>query len=492
MLRGVRLQIVAVIAGAFLYAPALALTAEAAQFQFSPSTVTTVVGKPFTVTINISSDKVYNAGSATLKYDPSALSASRIVKDGSAFSIWAVEPAISASAGTITFEGGHTAPISGDKKVIQVTFAAKKEGSTSIAVSKGSILAGDGSGADMYQASGPLAVTVGPGGYTDPAPSAAPDTTSSSDNTGGTDLPELPIITSTTHPSEDVYSGATTAKFTWELPLDVSVVRAEVDQSTSTIPKQSYDPAIAEKEFRDFKEGVNYLHLRYKNATGWGPTAHRKFMVDRVAPLEFTVTATVPEKENNVTLAFTTSDELSGLASYEIVLDGGQAKKISLAEVKDGKYPLLAVPNGSHSAKIIAYDVGGNKREAEAAFMVNAPIKADAPAADAQTSSVWPMIGIALLFAAIGGLIGIIWYERNAFKQEKFLTKREADEVRDRIASVFAALREEVDEQLTRLYQKPNPSAEDREVTRRIHEATDLSEELLAKEAEDVRKMLSR
>lgn len=494
MFRGVRLQIVAVIAGAFLYAPALALPAEAAQYKFAPPTVSTVVGKPFTVSINVSSDKVYNAGSATLKYDTSILSASRVAKDGSAFSIWAVEPAISSSAGTVTFEGGHTSPISGDKKVLQVTFAAKKEGSTSITVDKGSILAGDGSGADMYQASGALTVTVAPGGYTDPSPAATtPDAGSSSDNPGAkSDLPELPIITSTTHPKEDVYSGSPIAKFTWELPLDVSVVRAEVDQSTSTIPKQSYDPAIAEKEFRDFKEGENYLHLRYKNASGWGPTAHRKFMVDRVPPLEFTVTATVPEKDNNVTLAFTTTDALSGLANYEIVLDGGQPKKISIAEVRDGKYPLLAVPNGSHSAKIIAYDVGGNKREAEAAFMVNAPIKADAPVADTQTNSVWPMIGIAALFACIGGLIGIIWYERNAFRQEKFLTKREADEVRDRIASVFSALREEVDEQLSRLYQKPNPSAEDREVTRRIHEATDLSEELLAKEAEDVRKLLSR
>jgi hypothetical protein len=492
MLGGVRLQIVAVIAGALFYAPALALHAEAATYTFSPSTVSTVVGKPFTVTVNITSDKAYNAGSATLKFDSSALSASRVSKDGSAFSIWAVEPAISASAGTVTFEGGHTAPINGVQKVVAVTFTAKQEGATTLTIDKGSILAGDGSGADMFQAGSPLAITVGPGGYVDPSPAPSSSSDSGNSNAGNTDLPELPIITSATHPKEDVYYNSDTAKFSWELPLDVTVVRAEVDQSSTTIPKQTYDPAIADKEFRDFKDGENYFHLRYKNASGWGPTAHVRFLVDRVPPKEFTVTATVPEKENNVTLAFGWSDELSGLANYELILDGGQPKKISLAEVKDGKYPLLSVPNGSHSVKINAYDVGGNVRSAETAFMVNAPVKADAPTADAQTNSVWPMIGVALLFAAIGGLIGIIWYERNAFRQEKFQTKREADEVRDRIASVFAALREEVDEQLARLYQKPNPSAEYREVTRRIHEATDLSEELLAKEAEDVRKMLSR
>lgn len=482
----------AVLAGA-LIAPAFVLTAEAAQFQVSPTPVSTSVGRTFTVSVDVESDKPYNAGSAEIKYDSSFLSASRASKDGSAFTIWAVEPAISASEGVVKFEGGHTAIISGRKKVVSVTFTAKKEGATSITFSKGSILAADGSGTDIYQSSAAVPVTIAAGTGAPEAGGTKPKQDTSDEETkAGGELPELPLINSTTHPKEDAYSGAPTAKFSWELPLDVSIVRVEVDQASSTIPKQSYDPAIADKEFRDFKDGANYIHVRYKNTAGWGPTMHRKFMVDRVQPKEFTVTATVPEKENNITLAFETSDELSGLANYEVVLDGGQPKKISLAEIKEGKYPLLAIPNGSHSVKITAYDNGGNKREAEAAFMVNAPVKEDKTGEEVDSGFPWSMVIIAILFACTGALIGVIWRERNSFRNEKFLTKREADEVRDRIASVFAALREEVDEQTNRLYQKPNPSAEDREVTRRIHEAMDLSEELLAKEAEDVRKMLMR
>lgn len=488
----VHTHLVAFFAGAIAFvAPAFVFHAEAATYQGSPTPVSTSAGRTFTVSIDVESDRPYNAGSATIKFDPAFLSASRASKDGSSFSIWAVEPAISASAGTVTFEGGHTAPLSGKKKIISISFTAKKEGSTSITFEKGSILAGDGTGSDIFQASAAIPVSIAPGtGTPDPASTAKPKPVTEEEEVGNGELPELPLITSTTHPKEEGYSGAPTAKFAWELPLDVSIVRVEVDQSSSTVPKQTFDPAIADKEFREYVDGENWVHVRYKNAAGWGPTAHRKFLVDRVPPKEFSVTATVPERENNVTLAFDTSDDLSGLASYELVLDGGQPKKISLAELKDGKYPLLSIPNGSHSVKIVAIDNGGNRTEAEAAFVVNAPIRDEKTGEEEESAFPWSMVLIAFLFASIGGLTGMIWHERNSFRHDKFMTKREADEVRDRIASVFSALREEIDEQVARLYQKPNPSAEDREVTRRIHEAMDLSEELLAKEAEDVRKLL--
>ena len=71
------------------------------------------------------------------------------------------------------------------------------------------------------------------------------------------------------------------------------------------------------------------------------------------------------------------------------------------------------------------------------------------------------------------------------------MTKREADEIRDNLGNIFAALREEVGEQVSYLFDKPNPSALNREVLTNINEAIDLSEELLSKEVEDVRKLLT-
>jgi hypothetical protein len=371
MIAKVYIHLVAFFAGAIvLVAPAFVYHAEAATYQGSPTPVSTSAGRTFTVSIDVESDRPYNAGSATIKFDPAFLSASRASKDGSSFSIWAVEPAISASAGTITFEGGHTAPLSGKKRIVTISFTAKKEGTTTISFEKGSILAGDGTGADIFQASAAIPVSIAAGtGTPDPVSTTKPKPATEEEEIGNGELPESPLITSTTHPKEDGYSGAPTAKFAWELPLDVSIVRVEVDQSSSTIPKQTFDPAIADKEFREYVDGENWIHVRYKNAAGLGPTAHRKFLVDRVPPKEFTLTATVPEKENNVTLTFETVDELSGMAGYELILDGGQPKKISLAELKEGKYPLLSIPNGSHSVKIVAIDNGGNRTEAEAAFI---------------------------------------------------------------------------------------------------------------------------
>ena len=62
--------------------------------------------------------------------------------------------------------------------------------------------------------------------------------------------------------------------------------------------------------------------------------------------------------------------------------------------------------------------------------------------------------------------------------------------MRDNLGNIFSALREEVGEQTGALFQKPNPSSQDREVMQNINEAIDLSEELLSKEVEDVRKLL--
>ena len=92
--------------------------------------------------------------------------------------------------------------------------------------------------------------------------------------------------------------------------------------------------------------------------------------------------------------------------------------------------------------------------------------------------------------AFIAFLIGYLWYERKSFRREKYQAKKESDELRDNLGNIFAALREEVGEQTGALFQKPNPSAKDREVMESINGAIDLSEELISKEVEDVRKLL--
>ena len=457
-----------------------------ASLTLSPQSGTFGVGKTFTITVSADSPQAFNSANAVINFDKELLSVTNVSKTSSAFSLWAVEPTSSNSAGTVSFEGGNTTPLTGKKTLVTITFKALKEGSAKVAFTSGSILAADGKGTDIvgtrdeatYEISASVAADHPP---PPPPPPAA---------TGP--VPELPEITSTTHPNENAYTNAPKAKFTWDIPSDVTLVRLSLDTSDKTVPTTTYDPPIIEKEFDQLTDGVMYFHLRFKNDAGLGPTAHKKILVDKTPPPEFPLEILLDASSTDATLKFSATDTLSGLDRYEISIDGATPFKVNLNDVKSGSYTLSAQSPGEHTVKVSALDKAGNAMPVEGKYTI-----AEDPNAAKKTLEEeevkpfdWRLVGEISLIAIIAFLIGYLFYERNAFRHEKYLTKREADELRDNMGNIFAALREEVGEQTGRLFDKPNPSAQDREVMENINEAVDLSEELLSKEVEDVRKLL--
>ncbi len=479
--------------GGVLLFPSFALAqAGGATMALTPASGSFPAGKTFTVTVTIDSTDSFNAANATLTYDPTVLTATGISKNGSAFSLWAGEPASDNDKGTVTFDGGNTAPLSGKKTVVSVTFKGLKEGTADIAFTAGSVLAADGKGTDIAGEKKGASYTIGPkSAAVDPPPPPAPS--SSSEGGGGGVKPDAPIVSSPTHSDENLYYGAKKAKFTWELPPDVTVVRLALDQSPSTTPTTNYDPAISEKEFEQLVDGTMYFHLRYKNESGWGPATHRKIMVDRTPPPAFEAETETNASSSDVIVRFSATDTLSGLERYELSVDGGTPIKATLGELVSGEYILTSQPVGTHKLKVLAYDKAGNSGEANANFSVTFdPNSGKKPGDEGEPQPTdWRLIIDIVLVALIAFLLGFLWYERGAFRHEKYLSKREADEVRDNLGNIFAALREEVGEQVSYLFDKPNPSALDREVVKNINEAIDLSEELLSKEVEDVRKLLT-
>lgn len=480
-------NLLALLTGAFiiLSAPVVAWAATAA---IEPQAVSTNVGKTFSVSVVFSSDVAFNAGEATVSFDASKLSMTGATK-GSAFSIWQTEPH---AGNPMTFAGGATSPQTGKQTMVKMTFKAKAEGTAEIKFDKASIISMDTS-AEIADAKNSATVTIGPGSAS-PAPSPKNDAVAmnTDSSSGGGDLPAQPFINSKTYAKEDDYAGGNSAKFDWDLPPDVTIVSVEVDQSSSTVPTKKYEPAIADIDVHDMVEGENWIHVRFRNGSGWGKVAHRKFLFDKTAPKDFTVTASSSPQSSNASLVFTTEDSLSGLDHYDIVLDGSSPRQATESQMKSGSYLLAGLANGSHNVKVFAVDKAGNKSSAEASFSIDAPIKSDSTGTENQDKG-WPWGSIfATIFGIVIGLLsGVIWKERHEFKMEKFNAKREADETRDRVAAVFAALREEVRDRLGELADLPNPSALDREVAKRMNEALDLSEELINKEVEDVRKLLS-
>ncbi len=476
----------------FLFLIPIFAYAQAAKLSISPASGEYAAGKAFTISIIVDSADGFNTANATLNYDPSILSATNVSKTSSAFSLWAVEPAFDNSKGAVTFEGGNTSPLTGKKTILTVTFKGLQEGKADLSFSAGSVLAADGKGTDILGQKMTASFTIGAkAASVDPPP---PVPAPASDSSGGAGIkPDLPVVSSPTHQNETTYYNAKKAKFTWDLPPDVTVVRLMLDSSSSTIPTTNYDPAISEKEFDQLVDGTMYFHLRYKNDSGWGPTLHRHVLIDKTPPPLFEVNAKTDASSSDVTLKFSATDTLSGLDHYELSVDGGTPIKASLSELLAGEYTLSSQAVGSHKVKVSALDKAGNAGDAEASFIVTYDANASKKLADEgePKPTDWRLIFDIILLSLIAFLVGYLWYERGAFQHEKYVTKREADEIRDNLGNIFAALREEVGEQVSYLFDKPNPSALNREVLTNINEAIDLSEELLSKEVEDVRKLLT-
>ncbi len=476
---------------ALVAAPSLSLAqTTGATMSISPATGAYGLGKTFTVQIVIESTKEFGSGGGKLSYDKELLSVQGLSKNNSAFSLWPEEPATDSTAGTISFAGGKTPPaISGKKNILSITFKALKEGVAKVSFVEGTVLAADGKGTELTAKDlwlgGEYTINTAAAGDPPPPPPPTPPSVL-------IPKPDIPDVTSTTHLDEKFYYNLSKAMFKWEPPLDVTVVRMSLDTKDKTVPTTSYDPAIDEKEFDQLTDGVMYFHLRYVNEAGAGPTAHKKILVDKTPPEPFTLDLSVPASSTEVIIKFQATDTLSQLDRYEIAIDGNPPTKVALVEVKNGEYTLSEQEPGKHTLVLNVFDKAGNSTSAEGKYTIEGEepsTKKSAEEGEPKPTDWRLFIDIGLV-AFIAFLLGYLWYERKMFRREKYVAKREADELRDNMGNIFAALREEVGEQAGMLFQKPNPSAQDREVMENMNEAIDLSEELLSKEVEDVRKLL--
>ncbi len=135
----------------------------AANLTVSPSSVSTKVGKTFTVDIIVNNNiEAINAVSALVSYPSDALSITSVSKTGSFISLWAEEPIFSNEKGTLSLEGVALNPgfSKATGKVISVTFKALQEGNVSISIKSGSVLANDGNATDVLKTTGAAFVYI--------------------------------------------------------------------------------------------------------------------------------------------------------------------------------------------------------------------------------------------------------------------------------------------------------------------------------------------
>jgi hypothetical protein len=315
----------------------------------------------FTGTIYVSANGTpINTAESTLTFPSNLVSVNSISTAGSIFNIWVEQPTFSNSDGIIYFNGGVPTPgFSGQSgQALKVSFKAKNSGSGNIMFVSPVVRANDGNGTDVLTQARGGTITVG---TTASAPVVSEPIAKG---------PKAPVITSKEMPLATAWYNKTQATFSWDLPSDVTMARLILSDSADAAPSVNYDPAISSKKLSDLSEGVQYLNVRFKNASGWGKIASRKIQIDVTDPENVSAKADVTA-DDLIAIDASAKDAISGIKNYIVYNDSNEIARGNALADGSSHVNLPPLPEGNYKFVVKAYDQAGNHAEAE--------LSADAP-----------------------------------------------------------------------------------------------------------------
>lgn len=337
---------------------------EAATLSFTPASFEIGAGEKMTTELRIDSEGVsFNAAQATIRFPKDILEVVALDKTTSAFSFWLEEPQFSNTDGVISFTGGTPHGVSGGAvEILKVEFRAKGSGSGTLLLSDAAISASDGSGTNILSKTADATFSVLVSRGISPPPSPVPIIRQA---IPAAKLPAKPILRVSLYPEEDRWYNLV-SQFTanWNLPLDISGVSTALSQSPNSVPPAWSEGLFDSKTFPALSGGQWYLHARFQNNIGWGPTAHYKIAVDTKPPLGFEINILEGEKTDNPgpTLQFRTSDALSGLKEYLVRIGGNDPIQISATDFS-GSFKLPLQAPGKREVLVRAIDRAENSVE---------------------------------------------------------------------------------------------------------------------------------
>ncbi len=351
--------------------------ANAATLFLTPSTQQTNVGGTVNVTVNINSDQPVNAAQGTLYYPANIFNVEQVNTNNSIFNIWVAEPTVNTSTGEISFLGGSTNAFTGSSlPVFNVVFNARGAGKGNAGFNSAEVTAGDGTGANILSTSTVTLFTVGaPSGSTStqvvsaPTPPPAP-TQIKRVAVATTTVPVSPVLSVNLYPDQTAwYSAVDNFLVTWQLPADVTDVATTLDQNPQSNPTIS-EGLFNNKIFGAVQQGIWYLHVRFKNSIGWGPTANYRIAIDTTPPLPFiaTIKEGLVTQVSAPTVQFTTQDQPSGVASYKIFVDGSV-----VGSTTSTLFVLPSLSFGPHTVIVQAIDYAGNSTESRLSVTIAQP-----------------------------------------------------------------------------------------------------------------------
>ncbi|MBC7074251.1 hypothetical protein H5T58_02610, partial [Candidatus Parcubacteria bacterium] len=347
-----------------------ALAQKTASLYLSPASGSFQEGKTFTISVLVRSEQqAINAAEATIKFDPTIIRVRSVSKSGSIFSLWPEEPTFSNSAGTVKFVGGSPTPYKGSGgRIVTITFEALKEGTASLEFTQGKVLAADGLGTDITDRLIGANYTITPRTQTPPPVEVSP-------------LPQIPLaktppapkISSPTHPDPEKWYNTKNPKVVWEVPSGILSVKTLLGKNPNVQPTVVYEPPISEESFENLEDGVWYFSAQFKNEYGWGEIGRFKIQIDTTPPKEFYILVDNEGDPKNTRplFKFETTDELSGIDYYEVILNGQTLAKVTPEQLKDGAWrPESPLQPGDYTLEVKCFDKAGNSTFSSLTFSI--------------------------------------------------------------------------------------------------------------------------
>lgn len=464
---------------------------QAAEVQVVPASGTYALGQTFTATVMVTPGEASaNAVDATLEFDPSILSVVSVNKDDSDFTRWTTEPIFSNSLGTITFGGVSEAPFTASVNLVSITFRTLAPGDGDLSVADASVYATDGLRTDVFTGSESAVFTV----------SSDAEVVDESEEEPVITAVDMPVVHSEEFSDPEVWYGVSTGTFTWRLPAGTEAVAVEIttdaDNRPNNNPEAIYETPISRFSITSdiVTEGVQYFSLRFRDEEGWGDEIlNRKLLIDTVSPESFAVETTIENSEGFPTLHFEAVDFTSGIVGYEISIPNQEAVMLSASDVKSG-YTLSKLEDGTYPITVIAYDRAGNFRPSEIKVTVTAGwTSTNANSNQFTAGSILdsiPNLSIYILATLIILLLIHSHFERKRIRLKEAKLARETHEIQSQTEKIFSALRDEIYDQINTITKRKRLSKAEKEAVEGLHQAIEVSESLIEKEINDVKKVL--
>lgn len=357
----------------------------AATLFLSPPATEIKIGETFNVELRINSEgQAFNAAQSTIEFPLDILEVESLDYSPamSTFNFWLEEPTFSNQEGKITFIGGTTGGVTGASiQILKITFKAKGVGEGNILINDAAITASDGNGTNILSTIEiarfrSLPIIISP-----ELPPPTPQTTSTPAETPKTleitppppkqiirepiivkRLPEIPIISVPLYSDQNKwYNFTTNFLVQWNLSEDISAISTAINQNSTFDPPTKSEGLFNSKIFPALTgDGIWYLHIRFKNNVGWGPTTHYKLAIDTIPPLAFDINVLDGLSTDNPSpsLKFETTDGLSGLQNYLVRIENNDT-----IILETGTTTLSLQDPGIKAINIRAQDFAGNTRE---------------------------------------------------------------------------------------------------------------------------------